>query len=163
MLTAELRCEFTRFHSKEVNVMNEENIRKYAQLMKELDLTGLEVKEDDKVVRLERVSAQITAAPVTLANTPDVVPVSAEFTGAENDSYSVRSPMVGVFYAAPAENSEPYVKVGDSVKKGDTLCIVEAMKLMNEITAERDGIITEVCASNGQVVEYGSVLFKIGG
>jgi acetyl-CoA carboxylase biotin carboxyl carrier protein len=69
--------------------------------------------------------------------------------------------MVGVFYAAPAENADPFVKVGDRVKKGQTLCIVEAMKLMNEITAERDGQIAAICAQNGQVVDYGCPLFRL--
>ena len=73
------------------------------------------------------------------------------------------SPMVGVFYAAPAENADPFVKVGDHVKRGQTLCIVEAMKLMNEIMAETDGEIVAVCAENGQVVDYGCPLFRIKG
>ena len=73
----------------------------------------------------------------------------------------VKSPMVGVVYLAPAENAEPFVKVGDQVKAGDTLCIIEAMKLMNEIPADFDGTVVEICAKNGQVVEYGSDLFKI--
>ena len=75
----------------------------------------------------------------------------------------VTSPMVGVFYAAPAENAEPFVKVGDRVKRGQTLCIVEAMKLMNEIMAELDGEIVEVCVQNGQVVDFGCPLFRIKG
>ena len=74
---------------------------------------------------------------------------------------SVTSPLVGVFYASPAENAAPYVSVGDRVTKGQTLCIVEAMKLMNEITAEEDGVIAEICVVNGQVVEYGTELFRI--
>ena len=69
--------------------------------------------------------------------------------------------MVGVFYAAPAENAEPFVKVGDKVTKGQTLCIVEAMKLMNELPAEQEGIITEICVENGQVVDYGMTLFEM--
>ncbi|NLG93138.1 MAG: acetyl-CoA carboxylase, biotin carboxyl carrier protein, partial [Clostridiales bacterium] len=72
-----------------------------------------------------------------------------------------KSPMVGVFYSAPSPDSEPYVQVGSKVKKGDTLCIIEAMKLLNEITADRDGEITEICAAAGQVVEYGQTLFRI--
>ncbi len=68
---------------------------------------------------------------------------------------------MGVFYAAPAENAEPYVSIGDYVKKGQTLCIIEAMKLMNEITAEDDGIISEICVTNDQVVEFGTELFRI--
>lgn len=69
--------------------------------------------------------------------------------------------MVGVFYASSSPEAEPYVKVGSHVKKGDILCIIEAMKLMNEIAAEFDGEITEVCVQNGQIVEYGQPLFRI--
>ncbi|CDA61659.1 acetyl-CoA carboxylase biotin carboxyl carrier protein subunit [Clostridium sp. CAG:169] len=71
------------------------------------------------------------------------------------------SPMVGVFYSAPSPQSKPFVEVGSRVKKGDVLCIVEAMKLMNEITAELDGEIVEVGAASGDVVEYGQTLFRI--
>lgn len=74
----------------------------------------------------------------------------------------ITSPMVGVFYSAPAENAEPFVKVGSHVKKGDTLCLIEAMKLMNEIQAEESGTILEVYAENGKIVEYGAPLFRIG-
>ena len=66
-----------------------------------------------------------------------------------------------MFYAAPAPDAEPYVKVGDHVKKGDVLCIVEAMKLMNEITATQDGEVVDICAQSGNVVEYGQTLFKL--
>ena len=80
---------------------------------------------------------------------------------APKDYISVKSPIVGVFYAAPAENADPYVSIGDNVAKGQTLCVVEAMKLMNEIAAEEDGVISEICVANGQVVEYGTELFRI--
>ncbi len=73
----------------------------------------------------------------------------------------VTSPMVGVFYAAPAPDQEPFVKVGSKVKKGDVLCIIEAMKLMNEITAEQDGEVVDICVHSGDVVEFGQPLFKI--
>jgi acetyl-CoA carboxylase biotin carboxyl carrier protein len=69
--------------------------------------------------------------------------------------------MVGTFYRRPAVDAEPYVEVGDSVKKGDVLCIVEAMKLMNEIECETTGIIKEVCLDDGQMVEFGEVIFRI--
>lgn len=72
-----------------------------------------------------------------------------------------KSPMVGVFYAAPGPDQAPFVEVGKRVKKGDVLCIIEAMKLMNEITAEQDGEIVDICVSDGDVVEYGQTLFKI--
>ena len=127
--------------------MNEAEIRKYARLMQELGLTGLEVKENLGVVRLERAGA---ATPAVMTAAAPAAPTSSE----------VRSPMVGIFYAAPAEDAEPFVEVGRRVKKGDTLCVIEAMKLMNEITAEQDGTIVEICAQNGQAVEYGTPLFR---
>lgn len=136
--------------------MKETEIRKYAKLMKELGLTGLEITEENRKVRLECSNLQ--------TETVSFVPVSEEDTQrkVESEDYrSVRSPIIGVFYAAPAENAEPYVAVGDTVKKGQTLCIVEAMKLMNEITAEEDGVIAEICAVNGQIVEYGTELFRL--
>lgn len=136
--------------------MNESDIRKYANLMSELGLTGLEVTENDRVVRLERNPAPQTAAPVQTVQVGNV-PQSA----ANEDLIEISSPMVGVFYAAPAEDADPYVQVGDRVKKGQTLCIVEAMKLMNEIVAETDGQIVEICAQNGQVVDFGCPLFRI--
>ena len=136
--------------------MNESDIRKYANLMSELGLTGLEVTENDRVVRLERNPAPQTTAPVQTVQVGDV-PQSA----ANEDLIEISSPMVGVFYAAPAEDADPYVQVGDRVKKGQTLCIVEAMKLINEIVAETDGQIVEICAQNGQVVDFGCPLFRI--
>lgn len=154
--------------------MNESSIRKYAKLMEELNLSAIEIDEKGNKVRLERFpkppmgpppaglpvmppmaaggAEMPTMVPSTRENAPAAVPASGE---------TVTSPMVGVFYAAPAENADPYVKIGDLVKKGDTLCIVEAMKLMNEITAEFDGKVVDVLAANGQVVEYGTPLFII--
>lgn len=136
--------------------MNEGDIRKYAALMAELGLTGLEVTENDRMVRLERTPA--AAAP---ARGSETVQVFAPQPVQPEEGVEVCSPMVGVFYAAPAENAEPFVKVGDRVRKGQTLCIVEAMKLMNEIMAEEDGEILEICAENGQVVDYGCRLFRL--
>ena len=135
--------------------MSEIDIRKYAQLMAEYGLTGLEFRTAGDTVRMERNG---TPLPVS-------IPVAASAPIAEApvaDTTSVTSPMVGVFYRAPAENAEPYVKVGDHVKAGTVLCLIEAMKMMNEITAECDGVITEVCVENGQVVDFGKELFKIG-
>lgn len=79
----------------------------------------------------------------------------------DENLYTVKSPMVGTFYSSPSENSEPYVKSGDKVNKGTVLCIVEAMKLMNEIESEIEGTIVEVLCKNGQMVEYGEPLFKV--
>ena len=137
--------------------MKETDIRKYAGLMQELGLTGLEITEDNKVVRLERSINAVQKEYIPVDNV-----VSEKPKVQESDDYiSVKSPIVGVFYAAPAENAKAYVAKGDRVEKGQTLCIIEAMKLMNEITAEESGVISEICVGNAQVVEYGTELFKI--
>ncbi len=165
--------------------MNEAEIRKYASLMKELDLTGMEIDEKKGVIRLERekdfaggfafqtgtkaqnieeFSGNREAITDTEAFGNRVAKTTAQ-AGASFDNGgafdSVTSPTVGVFYAAPAENAEPYVKVGDVVRKGTVLCIIEAMKLMNEVLAEKDGVVEMVCVQNGQLVEYGTELFRI--
>lgn len=138
--------------------MKETDIRKYAELMKELGLTGLEITEENGVVRLER--SVPAPAKETVYSVPESVD-DAQPAPEPKDYISVKSPIVGVFYAAPAENADPYVSIGDSVAKGQILCIVEAMKLMNEIVAEEDGVISEICVTNGQVVEYGTELFRM--
>ena len=104
----------------------------------------------------------IKAEPVyeeTAVKTETVSAVSESVSKSEGTP--VTSPMVGVFYADPAPDKEPYVSVGAKVNKGDVLCLIEAMKLMNEVTAEKSGEIVEVCVENGQVVEYGQPLFMI--
>lgn len=138
--------------------MKETNIRKYAELMKELELTGLELTEGDKVVRLER-----NVTVVSRGQAVDAAPAEQVITAKTDpaDYISVKSPIVGVFYSAPAENAEPFVALGDRVENGKTLCIIEAMKLMNEIHSEVDGVISEICVQNGQVVEFGTELFRI--
>ena len=141
--------------------MKETEIRKYAGLMKELGLTGLEITVEDRKIRLERsVPASITETVYSVPESDGSAPAASAAT-APKDYISVKSPIVGVFYAAPAENADPYVSIGDNVAKGQTLCVVEAMKLMNEIAAEEDGVISEICVANGQVVEYGTELFRI--
>ena len=144
--------------SERCSAMNETDIQKYAELMKKLGLTGLEITEDKCKIRLER-SAPILANE-NVYSVPSLEP-AAQTVSENRDYISINSPIVGVFYAAPSENADPYVAAGDSVKKGQTLCIIEAMKLMNEITAEEDGVISKVCATNGQIVEYGTELFRI--
>lgn len=143
--------------------MKETDIRKYAELMKELDLTGLEVTEENSKLRLERsVSTSLKETAYVVSETEDnAQPTSAGPASVQKDYISVKSPMVGVFYAAPAENAAPYVSVGDTVTKGQTLCVVEAMKMMNEVTAEEDGIVSQICVTNGKVVEFGTELFRI--
>lgn len=136
--------------------MDEKEIRKYAKLMEELNLKGLEIKENGKEIRLERSeSVQVAGIPSHSAN--------GDLSKCDSGLFDVRSPMVGIFHKAVSENEKPFVSVGDHVKKGDVLCIIEAMKLMNEITAEHGGVITEICVSNKQVVDFGHILFRIRG
>ncbi len=136
------------------------NIKELARVMKENELTALEIREGEAVLKLER-----NREPAALPGAAQKVftPAGAEPAAPQKEEgVVVASPTVGVFYAAPSPDSKPFVEVGDKVKKGDTLCIIEAMKLMNEIPAETDGTILEICAANGQVVEYNQPLFRIG-
>lgn len=142
--------------------MDVKKVREYAEIMQEMDLTALEIKEDKATIRLER--ARMSAIPVMESAGTKEAPVSAAAPAAAKTSSGdgkITSPMVGMFYVAPAENADPFVQVGDHVKAGDTVCIIEAMKLMNEIVADQDGVITEVLATNGTIVEFGQPLFSI--
>lgn len=140
--------------------MKDVDIRKYAELMSELGLTGLEITEDNKVVRLEKnVSAPNYKEQIILPQTTTTQNVEkAENNG---DYISIKSPMVGVFYVAPAENADTFVSIGEKIEKGKIMCIIESMKLMNEIPADEGGIVEKVCVTNGQVVEYGTELFRL--
>jgi acetyl-CoA carboxylase biotin carboxyl carrier protein len=91
----------------------------------------------------------------------DEAPAEEDAPAAKSNTTDVESPMVGTFYRAPAPDAPPYVEVGDHVGKGQTLCILEAMKLMNELEAEVAGKVREICIGNGEPVEYGQVLFRI--
>ena len=153
--------------------MDVKKIESLAKLMKETGLTGLELVEDGQQLRLER-QVEVVAAPVAAAVPAAPVPATgAEALGVAHEEPApvkegtlVLAPTVGVFYSAPGPDARPFVEVGfvevgDQVKKGDTLCIIEAMKLMNEIPAEVDGTVAEICVGNGQVVEFNQPLFRI--
>jgi acetyl-CoA carboxylase biotin carboxyl carrier protein len=147
-------------------MMDLEQVRALAQILTEHDLGALELSSGEERIRLER--RPVAAPPQTASAQPQQPAIqqaaaSAEAKGqAKGPDYAeIKSPMVGVFYAAPSPDSEPFVKAGSHVKKGDVLCVIEAMKLMNEVNAEQDGKILEVCVQNGDVVEYGQTLFKL--
>ena len=109
-----------------------------------------------------KAAPQVVAAPCVPQEIVQQTSVPAEVEVPQKASGNiVKSPLVGTFYAAPAEGAEPFVKVGDTVKKGQTLAIVEAMKLMNEIESDFDGVITEICVENAKMVEYGQPLFVV--
>lgn len=121
----------------------------------------LKKRNEVKVVAAEPVEIPVAPAAPVVSAAPAAPAATAPAAPAETEGKEIKSPMVGVFYAAASPDSEPYVQVGQAVKKGDTLCIIEAMKLMNEINAEESGVITEICAKNGDLVQFGQPLFKI--
>lgn len=140
--------------------MDIKSIENLAKLMKETGLTSLELSQEGISLKLERQSALGAPAAAPAAASPfATAPVEPEPLGQKGSL--VLSPTVGVFYAAASPESDPFVEVGSKVAKGDTLCIIEAMKLMNEIPSEVDGTVVEICVSNGQVVEYNQPLFRI--
>ena len=145
--------------------MNIKQIRELARIAAQYSLTALSIDEGETHIHIERgaVAAQEleSAAP---ARQP-VLPSAAEpvrGSGVDfNHAFEVKSPLVGVFYAANSPDDKPFVQVGSRVNKGDVLGIIEAMKLMNELTADRDGEVVDVCVNNGDVVEFGQTLFKM--
>lgn len=145
--------------------MDIKQIKEIVRTMKENGLTLFELTEGEVSLRMERKETVVSAVnPVPAAALQEIPKVAgAEPTHAPifDDTKLIKSPMVGVFFAAASPDAKPYVEAGSRVKKGDTLCVIEAMKLLNEITADRDGEIMEVCAADGEAVEYSQVLFKI--
>lgn len=144
--------------------MNIDDIKKLIELMVENGLSELDIENGQTKVSLKRGSGgQVitTAAPVIQA--PAAVPSAAPVATAAlaDNLIEIKSPMVGTFYAAPSPDSDPYVKVDARVDDETVICIVEAMKVMNEIKAECRGTIVEVCVRNAQPVEFGQVLFKV--
>ena len=153
--------------------MDLSDLKEILRILEEQDITEFELEQDGVKLRVCRSSSLGTAAPavaVTAAAAPAPVPVPVPATagpvavppvGPETDGTVVRSPIVGTFYRSPDPNSPPFVSVGDGVKVGQVLCIIEAMKLMNEIEAEMAGEVTRVHPENGQPVQYGDPLFTI--
>lgn len=147
--------------------MEKRKIAELIELFKSSGLSSMEVNETngEKSFSLKLENGQVVQTiqqiPVREAEVPAVQAPAPEDVKDFNKYRDIRSPMVGIFYAAPNPESEPFVKVGQKVKKGDTLCIIEAMKLMNDVVAEESGEIVEICAENGTLVEFGQVLFKI--
>lgn len=144
-------------------------IKFLADLMEERGLTSLEIEEGERSIRMQRQQTSFEPLPVPTVTVPAPVPVASkvEPEAAEdgvvdfNGVTELKSPMVGTVYVSPTPGSEPYVKAGDKVNKGQVLCIIEAMKLMNEYTAPQDGEIVDVCIRDGELVEYGQCLFKL--
>ena len=158
--------------------MDSKRLAEIADVMEDRGLTRVRVEEPDgTAVELERAStAQPVAVPMPIpgavtapAVAPVAMPAAAPEPAAQTPAAApepkgteVTAPMVGVFYAAPAPGDEPFVRVGSKVKAGETLCIIEAMKVLNEVTAEVDGEVLEICVADGDLVEFGSCLMRIG-
>lgn len=155
-------------------------IEEIKELINTLDgssLTNLEIKGEngEKLILSKESKMEITVAPTLQSVIPQAAAPAPQATSAEpapaaapaetkpaEDNYRViTSPMVGVFYTSPSPEADPYVSVGQSIQSGDVVCIIEAMKLMNEIPATESGTIAEICVSNGDIVEYGQPLFKL--
>ena len=151
--------------------MDIRKVKKLIELLEESNIDEIEIKEGEESVRISRNGAQALAmaapmAPTYAAPLPAPVPVApaapvAAEPVAETAGHVVRSPMVGTFYASPAPTSAPFVEVGQSVKAGDVICIVEAMKMMNQIEADKDGTVGAILVENGEPVEFDQPLVSI--
>ena len=147
--------------------MDLRKLKKLIDLVEESGIAEIEVTEGEEKVRITRTTAAaapIYAAPAPAAAAPVAAPAAAPAAAApaaRDLSNAQKSPMVGTFYRAPGPNAAAFVEVGKQVKAGDTLCIIEAMKLMNEIEAEKSGVVKEILVENGTPVEYGEPLFII--
>jgi acetyl-CoA carboxylase biotin carboxyl carrier protein len=152
-------------------------IKELIEIMKQNGLEELEIRQDDNKIYLKRSQPQTAQGP-TIASFPVMkqefgpAPVTAHDSAAagrpgasqpqhDENLVEIKSPIVGTFYAKPSPDSEPYVEVGSSVGSQTVVCIIEAMKVMNEIKAETSGTITDVFVTDGQAVEYGQVLFRV--
>ncbi|MGN0055009.1 MAG: acetyl-CoA carboxylase biotin carboxyl carrier protein [Atopobiaceae bacterium] len=166
-------------------MIDSKKIDELAQVLRSNGLTRLRLEEDGNVVELEcapapqEVVVAPTAAGVAPAAAMPAAPAPAPAASVEPEPQEevllgpddkpldmskvveVTAPMVGVFYAAPSPGAEPFVHVGSKVHRGDTLCVIEAMKLMNEVVAEQDGEVVDVCVKDGELVEYGCTLMKL--
>ena len=151
--------------------MDIRKIKKLIELVEESGITELEVQEEEGTVRISRAAPavapaaiQYAAAPVAPAAAPAAAPVAAapaEAPVAEISGHQVRLPMVGTFYRSPSPEAKAFVEVGQTVKVGDALCIVEAMKMMNRIEADKAGVVKAILVNDGEAVEFDQPLIVI--
>lgn len=149
-----------------ITLMGADEVRKYAELMKEYELTELTVEKGRLVLKKEGKLMLPPMPPVYPAPfrgeeklSPGAPKEEIKESAEDTNALPVKAPLLGLLHLSESANAKPFVKVGDSVKKGDTLCVIEAMKMMNDISAPRDGIIEKVCAEDSDIVEYGQTLF----
>jgi acetyl-CoA carboxylase biotin carboxyl carrier protein len=151
--------------------MDLRKLKTLIDLVAESGIAELEITEGEGKVRIVKFSQAVqpvayhqAVAPVAMAAAPaaGAAPAAAEAAPPAIQGHAVKAPMVGTFYRAPNPGASPFVQVGQTVKEGDPLCIIEAMKLLNEIEADKSGVIKEILVENGEPVEYGQPLFVIG-
>lgn len=150
--------------------MDLRKLKKLIDLVQESGISELEVTEGEEKVRIAKqmtaapVAHQVYAAPAPMAAAPAAAPAApaAAAAPAQPAGHETKSPMVGTFYRASSPEAKAFVEVGDSVKEGQTLCIIEAMKLLNEIESDATGVVKAILVENGQPVEFGEPLFIIG-
>lgn len=149
--------------------MDLRKLKKLIDLVEASGISELELTEDGEKVRISRnFTSQAPAqhyanyAPQQYAPAPQAAVAIAEVAPAVEEGHAVNSPMVGTFYRSPSPDAKSFVEVGDTVAIGDTLCIIEAMKLLNEIESDKAGVVKKILVDNGQAVEYGEPLFIIG-
>lgn len=152
--------------------MDIRKVKKLIELLEESGIAEIEIKEGEESVRISRDSANVAVAPMQYAPAPMPAPAAAPAAPASAPAeesnekqlpsgHQVTSPMVGTFYEAPSPTSPPFVEVGKSVKVGDVLCIIEAMKMLNQIESDKAGTVKAILADNAQPVEFGQPLFII--
>ena len=143
---------------------NLKRVKELIDLMIEKDLVEVEIVDGDNKIHLKRPGSgmvQIPAAPMPVITSASPAAATSAAGAIDDKLVDIKSPIIGTFYSAPSPDSPPYVKVGDHVTPDTVVCLVEAMKVMNEIKAETTGIIEKVMVANGQAVEFGQVLFKV--
>jgi acetyl-CoA carboxylase biotin carboxyl carrier protein len=146
--------------------MDIRKVKKLIELLDESGIAEIEITEGEESVRISRYSQNapvVAAAPVAVAAAPvaAAAPAPAAPAEPEEDGFEVTAPMVGTFYAASSPGAAPYVQVGDRVNEGDTLCIIEAMKMMNQIDADVSGVVKSIRLQNGEPVEFGQTMVVI--
>jgi acetyl-CoA carboxylase biotin carboxyl carrier protein len=147
--------------------MDIRKVKKLIELLEESDIAEIEIHENEESVRISRASTlapTMIAAPAAVA-APAAAPAAAATGPAareELEGHIIRSPMVGTFYRAPSPGAKPFVEEGQTVSSGETLCIIEAMKILNQIESDKSGKVVEILVENGQPVEYNEPLFIIG-
>lgn len=142
--------------------MDINHIKQLIELIEASEISEIEIHEGEESVRISRYSnvvAPVAPAPVAAPVQEVSIPVPAKSN--ELTGHIIKSPMVGTFYEAASPTSKPFVKEGQTVKEGDTLCIIEAMKILNQITADKAGVVTKILVDNGAPVEYDENLFVI--